>query len=146
MPPTRIIRRSGRRFACACHSPGVARALLTLVVAVMLLLLPGAPEADVRRSLSIFRPLAVAVLFPVAWTAAADLSRLARVGRASHMAQRRCSAGGAPVRSHSIVLGYTLRALFGYLSLISLTFLTSVLTRNRPDVIRPRAKALAASQ
>jgi hypothetical protein len=115
--------------------------LLTLVVAVMLLPLPGVPE--VRRRLAIFGPLAVAVLFPVAWMLLQIFP--VSLGSVEHPIWRSAAAALAELRSHSIVLGYTLRALFGYLSLISLTFLTSVLTRNRPDVIWARAK-LAASQ
>jgi hypothetical protein len=105
--------------------------LLTLVVAVMVLLLPSAPEADVRRSLMIFKPLAVAVLFPVAWM----LLQIFPVplGSVEHPVWRSAAAALAePLSGHiSIDLGYTLRALFGYLSLISLMFLTLVLTRNR---------------
>jgi hypothetical protein len=105
--------------------------LLTLVVAVMLLLLPGAPEADIRRSLVIFKPLAVAVLFPVAWMLLQIIPL--PLGSVEQPVWRSAAAALAePLSGHiSIDLGYTLRALFGYLSLISLAFLTSVLTRNR---------------
>lgn len=105
--------------------------VLTLVVAVMLLLLPSAPQADVRRSLVIFKPLVAAVLFPVAWM----LLQIFPVplGSVEHPVWRSAAAALAePLSGHiSIDLGYTLRGLFGYLSLISLMFLTSVLTRNR---------------
>ena len=105
--------------------------LLALAVATMLLFLPGAPQADVQRSLSIFKPLAAAALFPATWM----LLQIIPVPFASLEHPVWSSAAAALAESMSghisIDLGYTLRCLFGYLSLISLIFLTAVLTRNR---------------
>jgi hypothetical protein len=105
--------------------------LLTVAVAIMLLLSPSAPEADVRSSLAIFKPLAAAALLPAAWM----LLQIVPVplGSIEHPVWRSAAAAlAAPLSGHvSIDLGYGLRGLFGYLTLISLTFLTTVLTRNR---------------
>jgi hypothetical protein len=113
-------------------SPGwLGPQLLTLAVAIMLFLLPGAPAADVQSSMVIFKPLAIMALLPVAWM----LLQIVPVplGTIDHPVWRSASAAlkEASFGHVSIDLGYTLRGLFGYLSLISLTFLTSVLTRNR---------------
>jgi hypothetical protein len=105
--------------------------LLTLAVAVMLLLLPGTPKADIRSSLAIFKPLAVAALLPAVWM----LLQIVPVplGSIEHPVWRSAAAALAEALSGHVTvdLGYTVRGLFGYLSLISLAFLTSVLTRNR---------------
>jgi hypothetical protein len=114
--------------------------LLTLGVALLLLLLPGAPTGDITRSLAIYQPLAVAALLPAAWM----LLQIVPVplGSIEHPAWRSAAAAltesqsglvSAPINfGHvSIDLGYTLRGLFGYLSLLTLAFVTSVLTRNR---------------
>jgi hypothetical protein len=105
--------------------------LITLVTAIMLALLPGAPEADVRRSTVIFRPLVATALIP----AARMLLQIVPVPGDSiaHPIWRSSSAAlSAPVAGHiSIDLGLTLRAFFEYLSLIALAFSTSVLARNR---------------
>jgi hypothetical protein len=105
--------------------------LLTLAVAIMLFLLPGASAADLQSSVVIFKPLAVMALLPVSWM----LLQIVPVplGSFAHPVWRSASAAleDALPGHVSVDLGYTLRALFGYLSLISLTFLTSVLTRNR---------------
>jgi hypothetical protein len=105
--------------------------LLTLIVTAILLMSPTAPETDIRRSLAIFRPLAPAALFPVAWM----LLQLVPVplGSIEHPVWRSTAAALAESSSGhvSVDLGYTLRGLIGYIALISLIFLTSVLTRNR---------------
>jgi hypothetical protein len=105
--------------------------LLTLTVSIMLFLLPGAPAADVQSSMVIFKPLAVMALLPAAWM----LLQIVPVPLESieHPVWRSASAALKEALSGhvSVDLGYTVRGLFGYLSLISLTFLTSVLTRNR---------------
>jgi hypothetical protein len=113
-------------------TPGwIGPQLTTLTIAAMLFLSPSAPEADVQRSLAIFKPLAAAALFPAAWM----LLQIVPVplGSIDHPVWRSASPALAESLSGhvSIDLGYTLRSLFGYLSLISLTFSTSVLTRNR---------------
>jgi hypothetical protein len=104
---------------------------LTLAVAVMLLLLPGAPEADIRGSLAIFKALAVAALLPAVWM----LLQIVPVplGSIEHPVWRSAAAALTETLSGhvSVDLGSTVRGLFGYLTLISLAFLTSVLTRNR---------------
>src|SRR5260370_20257908 len=104
--------------------------LLTLAVAVLLLLLPSAPDADIRSSLAIFKPLAAAALLSAAWM----LLQIVPVplGSIEHPVWRSAAAALAePLSRHvSVDLGYTVRGLFGYLTLISLTFLTSVLTRD----------------
>jgi hypothetical protein len=109
----------------------LAPQLITLVTATMLALLPGAPDADLRRSITIFKPLVAAALIPAAWM----LMQIVPVPRDSiaHPIWRSASAAlSAPVAGHiSIDLGFTLRAFFEYLSLIALAFLTSVLARNR---------------
>jgi hypothetical protein len=101
--------------------------LLSLAVAALLLLLPGLPEGDVQRSLAIV-PLA---LLPAAWMLLQILPL--PTGSIEHPVWR--SAAAAPSESlygHiSIDVGFTLRSLFGYLALISLAFITTVLTRNR---------------
>jgi hypothetical protein len=105
--------------------------LLILAVAMMLLLLPSAPEADVQRSVAIFKPLAAAALLPAAWM----LLQIVPVplGSIEHPVWRSAATALTETLSGhvSVDLGYTVRGLFGYLSLISLAFLTSVLTRNR---------------
>lgn len=105
--------------------------LLTLAVAVMLPLLPGAPKADIRSSLAIFKPLAVAALLPAVWM----LLQIVPVplGSIEHPVWRSAAAALTEALSGHVTvdLGYTVRGLFGYLTLISLAFLTSVLTRNR---------------
>jgi hypothetical protein len=105
--------------------------LLTLAVAGMLLLLPGLPEADTQRSLAIFRVLAVAVLSPAVWM----LLQIVPVslGSIGHPVWRSAAAALTERLSGHVTvdLGYTVRGLFGYLTLISLAFFTSVLTRNR---------------
>jgi hypothetical protein len=105
--------------------------LLTLSVAIMLFLLPGAPDADVQSSMAIFKPLAAMALLPAAWM----LLQIVPVplGSIDHPVWRSAAAAlEETLPGHvSIDLGYTLRGFFGYLSLISLTFLTAILTRNR---------------
>jgi len=113
-------------------TPGwIGPQLLTVAIAVMLLLIQSAPQADIERSLAIFKPLRFAALLPAAWM----LLQIAPVplGSIEHPVWRSAAAALAkPLSGHvSVDLGYTLRGLFGYLSLISLTFATSVLTRNR---------------
>jgi hypothetical protein len=105
--------------------------LINIVVAVLLLLLPSAPEADVRSSLAIFKPLAVAALLPVAWMLLQILPL--PPGSIEHPVWRSAATAlSEPLSGHiSIDLGFTLRSLFGYLSLISLAFITSIFTRNR---------------
>jgi hypothetical protein len=105
--------------------------LLTLAVAVMLLLLPGAPEADIRRNLAIFKALAVAALLPAVWM----LLQIVPVplGSIEHPVWDSAAAALTEALSGHVTvdLGFTVRGLFGYLTLISLAFLTSVVTRNR---------------
>jgi hypothetical protein len=103
--------------------------LINIVVAVLLLLLPSAPE--VRSSLAIFKPLAVAALLPAAWMLLQILPL--PPGSIEHPVWRSAATAlSEPLPGHiSIDLGFTLRSLFGYLSLISLAFITSILTRNR---------------
>jgi hypothetical protein len=105
--------------------------LINIVVAVLLLLLPSAPEADVRSSLAIFKPLAVAALLPAAWMLLQILPL--PPGSIEHPVWRSAATAlSEPLSGHiSIDLGFTVRSLFGYLSLISLAFITSSLTRNR---------------
>jgi len=105
--------------------------LVTLAVALMLLLLPSLPKADFLRSLTIFRPLAVAALLPAAWM----LLQVVPVplGSIEHPVWRSAAAALPEITSGhvSVDLGYTLRGLFSYLSLLSLAFSTCVVTRNR---------------
>jgi hypothetical protein len=105
--------------------------LINIAVAVLLLLLPSAPEGDVRSSLAIFKPLAVAALLPAAWMLLQILPL--PPGSIEHPVWRSAAAAlSDSLSGHiSIDLGFTLRSLFGYLSLISLAFITSILTRNR---------------
>jgi hypothetical protein len=105
--------------------------LLSLAVAVMLLLLSGAPDTDIARSLAVFKPLTTAALLPGAWM----LLQLVPLppGSIEHPVWRSAAAALAePLSGHvSIDLGDTMRGLSGYLSLIALAFLTAVLSRNR---------------
>jgi hypothetical protein len=105
--------------------------LINIDVAALLLLLPSAPETDVRSSLAIFKPLAFAALLPAAWM----LLQLLPLppGSIEHPVWRSATTAlSDSLSGHiSIDLGFTLRSLFGYLGLISLAFITSVLTRNR---------------
>src|SRR5260370_24216955 len=105
--------------------------LLTLAVAVLLLLLPSAPDADIRSSLAIFKPLAAAALVAGGWMLL-EIVRVA-LGSIEHPVWRSAAAALTQALSGHVTvdLGYTVRGLFGYLTLISLTFLTSVLSRNR---------------
>ena len=113
-------------------SPGwLGSQLVTATVAILLLLVPFAPEADLRRSVAIFKPLAIAALAPAAWM----LLQMVPVplGSIEHPVWRSAAAAipGGVFGHVSIDLGMTLRALFFYLSLIALAFATSVLTGNR---------------
>ena len=105
--------------------------LVTIAVAVMLLLLPSLSEADFLRSLTIVKPLAVAAALPAAWM----LLQIVPVplGSIEHPVWRSAAAALPEITSGhvSVDLGYTLRGLFSYLTLISLAFSTCVLTRNR---------------
>jgi hypothetical protein len=105
--------------------------LVTATVAILLLLLPSAPEADLRRNVAIYKPLAIATLAPAAWMLLQTVP--VPLGSIEHPVWRSAAAAiPQGVFGHvSIDLGMTLRALFGYLSLLSLAFATSVLTRNR---------------
>ena len=105
--------------------------LLTLVVALLLVLLPSAPEADVQRSLEISKPLAATALLPALWMAVQMIP--IPLGSIDHPIWRSAAAAvSEPLSGHiSIDLGFTLRALFGYLSLAALAFVTAVLTRDR---------------
>jgi hypothetical protein len=105
--------------------------LVSLAAALMLVLLPSAPSADIQGSILIFKPLSVVAVLPAVWM----LLQIVPVplGTIEHPVWRSASAAlKEGLFGHvSVDLGYTLRALFGYLSLICLTFLTSVLTRHR---------------
>jgi hypothetical protein len=109
----------------------LAPPLVTIAVALMLLLLPSLPEADILRSLAIFKPLAFAAALP----AALMLLQIIPVplGSIEHPVWRSAAAALPEITSGhvSIDLGFTLRGLFSYLSLISLAFSTCVITRNR---------------
>jgi hypothetical protein len=105
--------------------------LVTIAVALMLLLLPNLSEADLLRSLTIFKPLAIAAALPAAWM----LLQIVPVplGSIEHPVWR-SAVGALPeiTSGHaSVDLGYTLRGLFSYFTLISLAFATCVVTRNR---------------
>jgi hypothetical protein len=105
--------------------------LITLVAAIMLALLPNAPDVDIQRSIAIFRPLAPAAMLPAAWI----LLQIMPVpsGSLAHPIWRSAAAALAEsISAHiSIDLGFTLRALFGYLGLIALAFSAAVAARNR---------------
>jgi hypothetical protein len=104
--------------------------LITLVTAIMLALLPNAPDVDIQRSIAIFRPLAAAALLPAAWM----LLQIVPVPSSlAHPIWRSAAAAlSQSMSGHiSIDLGFTLRALFGYLSLIALAFSAAVVARNR---------------
>lgn len=105
--------------------------LLSLAVAALLLLLPGLPEGDVQRSLAIVKPLATVALLPAAWMLLQILPL--PTGSIEHPVWRSAAAAlSESLYGHiSIDVGFTLRSLFGYLTLISLAFITTVLTRNR---------------
>lgn len=105
--------------------------LINIDVAALLLLLPSASETDVRSSLAIFKPLAVAALLPAAWMLL-QLLPLPPESIEHPVWRSAATALSDSMSGHiSIDLGFTLRSLFGYLGLISLAFITSVLTRNR---------------
>ncbi len=113
-------------------SPGwLGPQLVSLATALMLALLPGAPEADLRRSVAISGPLAIAALAPGAWMVLQIVP--VPLGSIEHPVWRSAAAAmPESISGHvSIDLGTTLRALFGYLGLASLAFVTIVLTRNR---------------
>ena len=105
--------------------------LLTLTVAFMLLLLPGVAAADLQSSITIFKPLAAMASLPAVWMLLQIVPL--PLGTIENPIWRSAAAAlGEPLSGHiSIDLGFTLRELFGYLSLLSLTFLTAILTRNR---------------
>jgi hypothetical protein len=115
--------------------------LLTLAVAVMLLLMmQSAPDTDIARSLKVFKPLGAAALLPAAWM----LLQIVPVplGSLEHPVWRSAAAALAePLSGHvSIDLGYTMRGLMFYLSLVALALVTAVLSRNRD-----RAETLLAA-
>lgn len=113
-------------------SPGwLGPQLVTLATAILLLLLPGAAEADLRRSVAISRPLAIAALAPAAWMVLQIVP--VPLGSVEHPVWRSAAAAMPDsISGHvSIDLGATMRALFGYLGLVALAFVTLVLTRNR---------------
>ena len=109
----------------------LAPQLVTLTIAVMLLLLSDATAADIQRSVAIFKPLALAAILPAAWI----VMQIVPVppGSIENPVWRSAAAAvpGTASGHLSIDLGFTLRALFRYLGLISLAFTTTVLTRNR---------------
>jgi hypothetical protein len=109
----------------------LAPQLLTLIVALLLVLLPSAPEADVQRSLDIFKPFAVTALLPALWMFLQMIP--IPLGSIDHPIWRSAAtAVSESLPGHiSIDLGFTLRALFRYLSLTALTFVTTVLARDR---------------
>jgi hypothetical protein len=115
----------------AIRAGWLAPQLLTLVVALLLALLPRAPEADVRRSLDIFKPFAATALLPASWMFLQIIP--IPLGSIDHPIWRSAATAlSEPLSGHiSIDLGFTLRALFGYLSLTALTFVTTVLARDR---------------
>jgi hypothetical protein len=115
----------------AISSGRIVAQLVTLVVALQLLLLPRAPMADIQRTLFIFKPLAIAALLPALWMLL-QIVPLPSDSIEHSIWHSSAAALSEPLTGHvSIDLGYTVRALFGYFSLISLVFLTAVLTRNR---------------
>jgi hypothetical protein len=63
--------------------------------------------------------------------AAADPAAPDGIDRTSCVAERRSGTVESLYGQISIDVGFTLRSLFGYLTLISLAFITTVLTRNR---------------
>jgi hypothetical protein len=87
--------------------------LLTLIVAIMLLLLPAAPDADVQNGLAIVKPLAFAALLPGGWMLLQILP--VPLGSVDHPVWRSAAAAlGDALPGHiSLDLGYTLRGLFG---------------------------------
>jgi hypothetical protein len=74
--------------------------LLTLIVAIMLLLLPAAPDADVQNGLAIVKPLAFAALLPGGWILLQILP--VPLGSVDHPAPRPRLGTPCPVISASI--------------------------------------------
>ena len=105
--------------------------LITLATAILLALLPNGPDVDVKSSLAVFRPLAPVAMLPAAWM----LLQIAPVplGSIEHPIWRSAAeALSQSMLGHiSIDPGFTLRALFRYLTLAALAFSTAVVARNR---------------
>jgi len=136
--PRKLVGALGLLVALIAATPALAVSgtwfgpqLITLLAAIILALLPNSPDLDIQRSIAMFRPLAPAALLPASWM----LLQIMPVpsGSLAHPIWRSAAAALAESMSAhiSIDLGFTLRALFGYLSLIALAFSAAVVARNR---------------
>ena len=101
-----------------------------LIVAIMLLLLSTAPDADLPNGLAIVKPLAFAALLPGCWISCRSCRfRSGRLTIRYGAAPRPRLGTPCPVLSASV--WDSRREIFGYFGLISLTFLTMILTPDR---------------
>lgn len=99
--------------------------------AAMLMLLPSASETDVRRCITIFKPLLPTALLATAWMAF-QLVPISTESIAHPIWRSAAAALADGLSGHiSIDLGPTLRAIFSVLNLAALLFSTAVLTRGR---------------
>ncbi|MCK1404951.1 hypothetical protein [Bradyrhizobium sp. 76] len=110
---------------------GVGPQFLTIVVAVILVMLPAAPRPDIARTAGVFRGIVLAAAFPVCWIVVQLLP--APSNELGHPIWRSAAAAlSEQFAGHiTIDLGITLRALFGYVTLLTLCFATAVLTQTR---------------
>jgi hypothetical protein len=110
---------------------GLGPQFLTLLVAAMLWLLRSASGQDLARSAAVFRTISWAAAFPAVWMIG-QLVPLPFDNLGQPIWQ---SAGAALSRAFAthgtIDLGFTLRALFNYATLVCLCFVTAVLSQNR---------------
>ena len=110
---------------------GVGPQFLTLLVAVMMVGLPEAPREEVRRTILVFQGIAVAAAFPLVWMFLQILP-FSVVGIESPIWRSAATALQDPLAGHiTIDLGMSVRSLFGYLTLLCLSFATAVLSQNR---------------
>jgi hypothetical protein len=108
--------------------------LIGIGSAGMLLLLPGAAEADIRRCIAIFGPLSSITLLVVAWMVF-QLIPLPPESMEHPVWRSAAAALGDGLSRHiSIDLGSTLRAMFNVLSLGTVLFSTAVVARKRDRV------------
>jgi hypothetical protein len=100
-----------------------------IAIALLLLFAIGAPEEDLKTTVRLLRPVLPAILFPVVWM----VLQIAPFGLFANSIWPSASVAlNEPLAGHiSIEPGATIRALISYLTVVSLTVATTVITRDR---------------
>ena len=109
-----------------------AQALIGFLSGLMLLVAAGAPRAEVENTISLLKPLSVALLFPALWMIL-QLSPLSGSSLSSSLWKSSAAAFTDPLLSHiTIAPGRTLQSLFCYFSLTAIFIVSVLLSRDRP--------------